>query len=172
MALLPDFLLISGREKNKENAKRSRLRKKFLLESLKQRVAALQRENALLSSLLRERLPDVGEALLADRSSALAVALPECADDCVSLGAVLRFGSALSFEGQGSEGSESDEPPAKALAIVESLSESITRANWTAFIESNEKSHYPTRRLSFLRLAQLAGRTNIDLSDCCHGRGG
>lgn len=124
----------------------------------------------MLSSLLRERLPDVGAALLTLPPSS--VAESECAEERVSLGTILRFGSTVSNEGLSSEGSDCDEPPSKALSRVETLSASLSRANWTAFVESSEKSHYPTRRLSFLRLAQLAGRIKIDLSDCCQGRGG
>ena len=172
MWILQQLELIIDREKNKENAKRSRMRKKFLLESLKQRVMALQKENSMLSSLLREHLPEASEALLAHATTASCGAELECAEERVNLGAILQYRSAGMYEGQSSDGSESDEPPAKALASVETLSASIIRANWTAFVESSEKTYYPTRRLSFLRLAKLAGRTNVDLSDFCQGRCG
>jgi len=53
------------RERNREHAKRSRVRKRFLLESLAKSVRALQEENEKLKSAVRENLPDEGEALLA-----------------------------------------------------------------------------------------------------------
>jgi PAS domain S-box-containing protein len=44
------------RERNREHAKRSRIRKKFLLESLQQSVAALKEENQKLSEAIRSHL--------------------------------------------------------------------------------------------------------------------
>lgn len=57
------------RERNREHAKRSRVRKKFLLESLQQSVRALQEENEKLKSAIRENLNDDAEHLLASCSS-------------------------------------------------------------------------------------------------------
>uniref|UniRef100_A0A7R9WT84 LOV domain-containing protein n=1 Tax=Craspedostauros australis TaxID=1486917 RepID=A0A7R9WT84_9STRA len=49
------------RERNREHAKRSRIRKKFLLESLQQSVALLKEENEKLRGSIRDHLGD-GEA--------------------------------------------------------------------------------------------------------------
>lgn len=46
------------RERNREHAKRSRIRKKFLLESLQQSVTLLKEENEKLRSSIRENLGD------------------------------------------------------------------------------------------------------------------
>jgi len=45
------------RERNREHAKRSRIRKKFLLQSLQQSVAILQEENDKLRTAIRQNLP-------------------------------------------------------------------------------------------------------------------
>lgn len=44
------------RERNREHAKRSRVRKKFLLESLQKSVTALQEENEKLRGAIRSNL--------------------------------------------------------------------------------------------------------------------
>jgi len=54
----------SFRERNREHAKRSRVRKKFLLESLQQSVNALQHENDKLRGAIREHLGAPAEDLL------------------------------------------------------------------------------------------------------------
>ena len=54
-------MFIICRERNREHAKRSRVRKKFLLESLQHSVHALEDENEKLRSAIREHLPS-GEA--------------------------------------------------------------------------------------------------------------
>jgi len=55
---------VERRERNREHAKRSRVRKKFLLESLQQSVQALQDENEKLREAIREHLPQEAESLL------------------------------------------------------------------------------------------------------------
>lgn len=64
---LPETLieLPIHRERNREHAKRSRVRKKFLLESLQQSVHALQEENEKLKSAIREHLTHDADDLLA-----------------------------------------------------------------------------------------------------------
>ena len=49
---------LERRERNREHAKRSRVRKKFLLESLQKSVDALQSENLRLRAAIREQIPD------------------------------------------------------------------------------------------------------------------
>lgn len=56
------------RERNREHAKRSRVRKKFLLESLQQSVRALQEENDKLRLAIKSNLKGEADALLASCS--------------------------------------------------------------------------------------------------------
>lgn len=56
---------VERRERNREHAKRSRVRKKFLLESLQQSVHALQEENEKLRGAIRENLAHEADELLA-----------------------------------------------------------------------------------------------------------
>ena len=60
---------VERRERNREHAKRSRVRKKFLLESLQQSVHALQEENEKLKSSLRDHIPEEAESLIVNCSS-------------------------------------------------------------------------------------------------------
>eukprot|EP00968_Pinguiococcus_pyrenoidosus_P010359 scaffold817_cov246-Pinguiococcus_pyrenoidosus.AAC.3 len=55
---------LERRERNREHAKRSRVRKKFLLESLQKSVDALQAENLRLRAAIREQIPDEAEEVL------------------------------------------------------------------------------------------------------------
>lgn len=61
---------VERRERNREHAKRSRVRKKFLLESLQQSVQALQDENEKLRGAIREHLPSEADELLSTCSQA------------------------------------------------------------------------------------------------------
>ncbi len=55
---------IERRERNREHAKRSRLRKKFLLESLQEQIYGLQDEIQHLKDVIRKELPDKATTLL------------------------------------------------------------------------------------------------------------
>lgn len=55
---------VERRERNREHAKRSRVRKKFLLESLQKSVNALQEENDKLRGAIRTHLKDGAHDLL------------------------------------------------------------------------------------------------------------
>ncbi len=55
---------VERRERNREHAKRSRVRKKFLLESLQKSVNALQEENDKLRSAIKGHLKDEAAELL------------------------------------------------------------------------------------------------------------
>lgn len=55
---------VERRERNREHAKRSRVRKKFLLDSLQQSVHALQEENEKLKVAIRQHLVTDAESLL------------------------------------------------------------------------------------------------------------
>lgn len=54
------------RQRNREHAKRSRVRKKFMLESMQEEVRALQRENNRLRMLVQEEIPEHAMQILAD----------------------------------------------------------------------------------------------------------
>ena len=58
-----DFLIFDS-ERNREHAKRSRIRKKFLLESLQQSVSLLKEENEKLRGSIRSHLGDAKAAAL------------------------------------------------------------------------------------------------------------
>jgi len=55
---------IERRERNREHAKRSRLRKKFLLESLQDQISGLEAEIDELKDLIKREVPDRAGALL------------------------------------------------------------------------------------------------------------
>ncbi|KAG5187659.1 aureochrome 4 [Tribonema minus] len=50
---------IERRERNREHAKRSRVRKKFMLECLQEQLLALRKENMNLRQAVQEHMPDV-----------------------------------------------------------------------------------------------------------------
>jgi PAS domain S-box-containing protein len=53
-----DHATVERRQRNREHAKRSRVRKKFMLESLQSEVKELQRENQRLRLLVQANIPD------------------------------------------------------------------------------------------------------------------
>lgn len=65
-ASLTESQKIERRERNREHAKRSRLRKKFLLESLQEQIEGLQGEIQSLKDIIKRELPAKAEALLKD----------------------------------------------------------------------------------------------------------
>ncbi len=65
-ASLTESQKIERRERNREHAKRSRLRKKFLLESLQEQIEGLQGEIQSLKDIIQRELPDKAEGLLKD----------------------------------------------------------------------------------------------------------
>lgn len=54
------------RQRNREHAKRSRVRKKFMLESMQEQVRALQRENNSLRMLVQEHIPEHAMQIISD----------------------------------------------------------------------------------------------------------
>ena len=58
------FCVKYHRSRNREHAKRSRVRKKFLLESLQQSVEALQKENDTLKHAIKTHLPEEADNML------------------------------------------------------------------------------------------------------------
>mmetsp|Transcript_19042 Transcript_19042/g.31596 ORF Transcript_19042/g.31596 Transcript_19042/m.31596 type:complete len:329 (-) Transcript_19042:15-1001(-) len=61
---LTDQQKVERRERNREHAKRSRLRKKFLLESLQEQIHGLQAELETLKDVIKKELPEKSEAIL------------------------------------------------------------------------------------------------------------
>jgi len=61
---LTDQQKVERRERNRKHAKRSRLRKKFLLESLQEQINGLQSEIESLKDIIKTECPDKAEALL------------------------------------------------------------------------------------------------------------
>jgi len=49
---------LERRERNREHAKRSRIRKKVLLDLLQEQLAVLRGENSLLRRVVQERIPE------------------------------------------------------------------------------------------------------------------
>ncbi len=62
--LLTDQQKVERRERNRKHAKRSRLRKKFLLESLQEQINGLQSEIESLKDIIKKECPDKAEKLL------------------------------------------------------------------------------------------------------------
>lgn len=61
-----DKTLAERRERNREHAKRSRVRKKFMLESLQEQVRGLQQDNKKLRMLVQEHIPDKAVQIIAE----------------------------------------------------------------------------------------------------------
>jgi len=64
MKPLTDQQKVERRERNRKHAKRSRLRKKFLLESLQEQINGLQSEIESLKDIIKKECPDKAEKLL------------------------------------------------------------------------------------------------------------
>jgi PAS domain S-box-containing protein len=63
---LTDKQKLERRERNREHAKRSRLRKKFLLESLQEQIHGLQEQMEKMKDVIKTELPTTAEAILND----------------------------------------------------------------------------------------------------------
>lgn len=63
---LSEQVIAERRQRNREHAKRSRVRKKFLLESLQEQVRALQRENSGLRMLVYEVIPQHAHQIISE----------------------------------------------------------------------------------------------------------
>lgn len=62
----PDHAMAERRQRNREHAKRSRVRKKFMLESLQADVLDLQRENQNLRMMVQEHIPESALSIIAE----------------------------------------------------------------------------------------------------------
>lgn len=63
---MSDQAIAERRQRNREHAKRSRVRKKFMLESLQEEVSKLQRENQTLRLLIQESIPEHAQEIIAE----------------------------------------------------------------------------------------------------------
>jgi PAS domain S-box-containing protein len=63
---LSDHAAAERRERNREHAKRSRVRKKFMLESLQEQVLEMQRENQRLRMLVQKHIPEHAMQIIAE----------------------------------------------------------------------------------------------------------
>mmetsp|Transcript_13226 Transcript_13226/g.37214 ORF Transcript_13226/g.37214 Transcript_13226/m.37214 type:complete len:481 (+) Transcript_13226:482-1924(+) len=61
-----DQAVAERRQRNREHAKRSRVRKKFMLESLQEQVASLQRENQRLRMLVQDNIPEHAQVIISE----------------------------------------------------------------------------------------------------------
>jgi PAS domain S-box-containing protein len=69
LAAVSEQAVAERRQRNREHAKRSRVRKKFMLESLQEEVRALQKENQNLRMLVQENIPDKAMQIINDCST-------------------------------------------------------------------------------------------------------
>mmetsp|Transcript_29109 Transcript_29109/g.41179 ORF Transcript_29109/g.41179 Transcript_29109/m.41179 type:complete len:550 (+) Transcript_29109:180-1829(+) len=63
---LSDKAVAERRQRNREHAKRSRVRKKFMLESLQGQVRELQKENLELRMLIQEKIPQHAQQIISE----------------------------------------------------------------------------------------------------------
>jgi len=61
---ISDEQKVERRERNREHAKRSRIRKRFMLESLLEQYMELQKENMALRQIVQQKLPGKAEKML------------------------------------------------------------------------------------------------------------
>jgi PAS domain S-box-containing protein len=63
---MSEHAIAERRQRNREHAKRSRVRKKFMLESLQEQVRGLQKENTELRMLIQEKVPQHAQSIIAE----------------------------------------------------------------------------------------------------------
>jgi PAS domain-containing protein len=66
MVGMSDVAVAERRQRNREHAKRSRVRKKFMLEALQEEVAGLQRENQKLRILVQDNIPEHAQQIISE----------------------------------------------------------------------------------------------------------
>jgi PAS domain S-box-containing protein len=63
---MSEHAIAERRQRNREHAKRSRVRKKFMLESMQEQVRALQKENLELRMLIQEKIPTHAQTIISE----------------------------------------------------------------------------------------------------------
>lgn len=66
VAGMSDQAVAERRQRNREHAKRSRVRKKFMLESLQEQVSSLQVENQRLRTLIQDNVPEHAQKIISE----------------------------------------------------------------------------------------------------------
>jgi PAS domain-containing protein len=66
VAGMSDHAVAERRQRNREHAKRSRVRKKFMLESLQEQVSSLQLENQKLRTLVQDNIPEHAQKIISE----------------------------------------------------------------------------------------------------------
>lgn len=66
VAGMSDHAVAERRQRNREHAKRSRVRKKFMLESLQEQVHQLQVENQRLRTLVQDNIPEHAQKIISE----------------------------------------------------------------------------------------------------------
>jgi PAS domain S-box-containing protein len=63
---MSDQAIAERRQRNREHAKRSRVRKKFMLESLQEEVKQLQKENVELRMIVQQKIPQHAQQIISE----------------------------------------------------------------------------------------------------------
>jgi PAS domain-containing protein len=63
---MSDYAVAERRQRNREHAKRSRVRKKFVLESMQEQVHQLQVENQRLRTLVQDNIPEHAQKIISE----------------------------------------------------------------------------------------------------------
>jgi PAS domain-containing protein len=64
--VMSEHAIAERRQRNREHAKRSRVRKKFMLESMQEEVRALQKQNVELRMLIQEKIPEHAQTIISE----------------------------------------------------------------------------------------------------------
>jgi len=64
--VMSEHAIAERRQRNREHAKRSRVRKKFMLESMQEQVRALQKENVELRMVIQEKIPAHAQQIISE----------------------------------------------------------------------------------------------------------
>ena len=85
----PEKNRLERRERNREHAKRSRLRKKVLLDVVQDELTSLRRENMMLRQTVAERIPHLASQILSDCTVIESELLADSSSDSTSASASL-----------------------------------------------------------------------------------
>jgi len=108
---MSDQQIAERRQRNREHAKRSRVRKKFMLESLQEQVRGLQKENVELRMIIQEKIPEKAQKIIAS---------------CCSKNSLFSDQADTSADGTTEDGQTSGKDPTALARSDFSLIESLT----------------------------------------------
>lgn len=134
---------VERRERNREHAKRSRIRKKFLLESLQDQLEGLRQENGNLRAIIRDKIPQLAASIL---------------QQCMTEESLLLMDSENAF---------GDESPTEGDADNEEVREGVVRSLRAALPESigGSQQHQLTEPDYRLMNALFTAQQNFTVSD-------